>query len=1050
MSNVGQLSFKIYNPDLDYKNQIYVNNDKADIQKLRLYVRNNLTDAQFKLKKGTGKNAYTFALKLKKGLLPAGFDSNSISVKKFRSITGKEIFKKDRLDLPFLQLGGIYKEWKKAVGKGLKMGAPMMMAGGGATVAKPELFLDSSEVKQLKSKIKGIDDLKTIWEQYNNLLLQLKKLSTTNPFLLNDRSMAKEVEEVATIFTKLGEMQQKLLLLTGPFEQTILQFKQQKLNQAKQEFDDFRQKHNKDLQQKLSAAFDPDTIIKEPIKNLKLKDVLNIDELELDQHLLDQLNGKMVVEEAVAKTDWTIEVVKMPAGSEEQEIRFTHKKDIEINPYGYLFIEIALAGQLQGKAGSANIELYYPSAELYKKDAKNKPVKDTTFKDKMSKTILTLVNQGSTGVGLPMELRVIKGAQMLSNGDLENEIKLDLKNTSGGALNLAKGTKLQVDFSTTSVENKGAYDLTTKDLAKTVEVALYEHKDVVTKTEKTKKLTDLQILNAKVHSREISLSKNKEGGHKTIIDQRFKKLQFIPRLLAFYGGKNNINVGQSAEEGSFKVYEYKNVYIESEGFKDNSKEFNIVKSDPKKLIATFTITRSTMTVTCQCSPAYKGKSTDSFSNGLKPVDEIIREWFINGTNYNYYSGGLVLKADGKKASYIHTTKEEHLECSVIGDINLLVKPTQPAQKNGVNLYQVSCQVEYQGRKEIKNKYPNQKAVNWMINYKIPNPHPGTKNIRIDQTDSKKTKLEFYEIKDVSIGKFTLSAGTINNTYTYEFGKNEELLLGKAVKIKLAKVKSNLGAGTAKINVKVLNVGGYKDTDFIAHIQRAPYFSDDKKGIRNIGATTDNLLVEYPKTAIKAGDYSLEVDKEKGLTLKQKDKTLLNLSDPESMYRQCLPIGSIIMWYGDRNKKPEGWAICDGSNGTPDFTQKFPRGLVDDKEKKKQVKDNYNGYGSDAIRIKTSNLPDISNSLKVTIDEGGTHNHYWKGWLGRYRGGLGNSKSGESRSRKSNSDTKDKITNSDGAHSHTANINPKRADTFKNDLISIVPKYVGVWYIMRID
>ena len=51
----------------------------------------------------------------------------------------------------------------------------------------------------------------------------------------------------------------------------------------------------------------------------------------------------------------------------------------------------------------------------------------------------------------------------------------------------------------------------------------------------------------------------------------------------------------------------------------------------------------------------------------------------------------------------------------------------------------------------------------------------------------------------------------------------------------------------------------------------------------------------------------------------------------------LPFGAVIMWYGDKDYVPDGWAICDGStvtlpNGTslilPDFTNRFVVGASD--------------------------------------------------------------------------------------------------------------------------
>ena len=42
--------------------------------------------------------------------------------------------------------------------------------------------------------------------------------------------------------------------------------------------------------------------------------------------------------------------------------------------------------------------------------------------------------------------------------------------------------------------------------------------------------------------------------------------------------------------------------------------------------------------------------------------------------------------------------------------------------------------------------------------------------------------------------------------------------------------------------------------------------------------------------------------------------------------QYLPIvGEIKMFYGDYSTLPEGWVMCNGLNGTPDFTGRFPLG-----------------------------------------------------------------------------------------------------------------------------
>lgn len=44
---------------------------------------------------------------------------------------------------------------------------------------------------------------------------------------------------------------------------------------------------------------------------------------------------------------------------------------------------------------------------------------------------------------------------------------------------------------------------------------------------------------------------------------------------------------------------------------------------------------------------------------------------------------------------------------------------------------------------------------------------------------------------------------------------------------------------------------------------------------------------------------------------------------------AVPRGVILMWAGDPARPPEGWALCDGRNGTPDMRAKFPVGADTD-------------------------------------------------------------------------------------------------------------------------
>lgn len=39
----------------------------------------------------------------------------------------------------------------------------------------------------------------------------------------------------------------------------------------------------------------------------------------------------------------------------------------------------------------------------------------------------------------------------------------------------------------------------------------------------------------------------------------------------------------------------------------------------------------------------------------------------------------------------------------------------------------------------------------------------------------------------------------------------------------------------------------------------------------------------------------------------------------------LPVGTILPYVGDLSKIPHGWALCDGTNGTPNLTGRFLQG-----------------------------------------------------------------------------------------------------------------------------
>ena len=47
---------------------------------------------------------------------------------------------------------------------------------------------------------------------------------------------------------------------------------------------------------------------------------------------------------------------------------------------------------------------------------------------------------------------------------------------------------------------------------------------------------------------------------------------------------------------------------------------------------------------------------------------------------------------------------------------------------------------------------------------------------------------------------------------------------------------------------------------------------------------------------------------------------------DSLRNALLPSGAIV-WFGNRTTAPDGWAICDGTNGTPNLIGRYPLGAT---------------------------------------------------------------------------------------------------------------------------
>jgi len=91
----------------------------------------------------------------------------------------------------------------------------------------------------------------------------------------------------------------------------------------------------------------------------------------------------------------------------------------------------------------------------------------------------------------------------------------------------------------------------------------------------------------------------------------------------------------------------------------------------------------------------------------------------------------------------------------------------------------------------------------------------------------------------------------------------------------------------------------------------------------IQAATTDLYLEI---AIKneGGDYDSIDTRQQFLSTPFAIQAQNSINTTNHPYE--VPVGGIIMWYGDPNSLPDGFELCDGNDGTPDLQDKFVKGV----------------------------------------------------------------------------------------------------------------------------
>lgn len=147
--------------------------------------------------------------------------------------------------------------------------------------------------------------------------------------------------------------------------------------------------------------------------------------------------------------------------------------------------------------------------------------------------------------------------------------------------------------------------------------------------------------------------------------------------------------------------------------------------------------------------------------------------------------------------------------------------------------------------------------------------------------------------------------------------------------------------------------------------------------------------------------------------------------PEDPY----PVGTIIAWIEPLSEIPDGWAICDGNNGTPNLLNEFPRSVPDG------TTDPGGTGGTNTVTLSSSQMPEHSHSSSV--DNQGNHNHGVEG----QSTGLDDSSSYPAP--EGSSTYSDVTTN--GSHSHSISID----NTGSGSSIDNRPEHVEVAFIQKL-
>jgi len=163
----------------------------------------------------------------------------------------------------------------------------------------------------------------------------------------------------------------------------------------------------------------------------------------------------------------------------------------------------------------------------------------------------------------------------------------------------------------------------------------------------------------------------------------------------------------------------------------------------------------------------------------------------------------------------------------------------------------------------------------------------------------------------------------------------------------------------------------------------------------------------------------------------------------------VPVGGIIMWSGTVATIPNGWALCNGSNGTPDLRDKFIVGAG-------STYSPSNTGGAATVTLLEANLPAHTHTFTGTAaldgghthtatDSGHTHSTNVRTGSGGADGGFANSWTGFTSTTTGSGSANITVSSHAG---HTHNVTGTNSTVGSGTAVNILPPYFALAYIMR--